>query len=156
MSEDLLFSIDGYVSTILLNRPQKLSAVTPEMAKAINAATGRCNTSDDVSCVVVGGAGDKAFCAGSDIRELDDCGLELPQSAGRHSQPAKALDCGRQRLCARGRTRDLAKPRHANRLRERAIRRARDQARPDRRWWDDGLRPAYYRRVRRRFNDSDR
>ena len=72
MSEDVLFSIDGYVATIVLNRPQKLNAVTPEMAKAITAATERCNASDEVRCVVVGGAGDKAFCAGSDIGELDD------------------------------------------------------------------------------------
>jgi len=72
MIEDVLFSIDGHVGTILLNRPQKLNAVTPEMAKAITEAMERCNASDDVRCVVVGGAGDKAFCAGSDIRELDD------------------------------------------------------------------------------------
>ena len=72
MSDDVLFSIDGHVATIVLNRPQKLNAVTPEMAKAINAATERCNASEAVRCVVVGGAGDKAFCAGSDISELDD------------------------------------------------------------------------------------
>ena len=72
MGEDVLFSIDGHVATILLNRPQKLNAVTPEMAKAITAATERCNASDEVRCVVVCGAGEKAFCAGSDIRELDD------------------------------------------------------------------------------------
>ena len=60
------------VATILLNRPQKLNTVTPEMAKAITAATEHCNASDEVRCVVVGGAGDKAFCAGSEIRELDD------------------------------------------------------------------------------------
>ena len=70
-SDDILFSIDGHVATILLNRPQKLNAVTPEMAKAITAAAECCNMSDDVRCVVVGGAGDRAFCAGSDIRELD-------------------------------------------------------------------------------------
>ena len=52
----------------LLNRPQKLNAVTPEMAKAITARDERCNASDEVRCVVVGGAGDKAFCAGSDIK----------------------------------------------------------------------------------------
>ena len=72
MSDDVLFSIDGRVATIVLNRPQKLNAVTPEMAKAITAATERCNASDEVRCVVVSGAGDKAFCAGSDISELDD------------------------------------------------------------------------------------
>ena len=72
MNEDVLFSIDGHVATILLNRPHKLNAVTPEMAKAMTAATERCNASDDVRCVVLAGAGDKAFCAGSDVRELDD------------------------------------------------------------------------------------
>ena len=53
MSDDVLFSIDGHVATIVLNRPQKLNAVTPEMAKAINAATERCNASEAVRCVVV-------------------------------------------------------------------------------------------------------
>ncbi|WP_159588191.1 enoyl-CoA hydratase/isomerase family protein [Chelativorans xinjiangense] len=71
MSEDVLFEIDGHVATITLNRPQKLNAVTPEMADAIVAAVRECNDSDTIRCVVVTGAGEKSFCAGSDIRELD-------------------------------------------------------------------------------------
>lgn len=71
MSQDVLFEIDGHVATIRLNRPQKLNAVTPEMADAIVAAVRECNDSDTIRCVVVTGAGEKAFCAGSDIRELD-------------------------------------------------------------------------------------
>lgn len=71
-SDDVLFSIDGHVATILLNRPRKLNAVTSEMAAAIAASIERCNASDEVRCVVIGGVGDKAFCAGSDVRELDD------------------------------------------------------------------------------------
>jgi enoyl-CoA hydratase/carnithine racemase len=71
MTEDVLFEVDGAVAVITLNRPQKLNAVTPEMADAIVAAVTECNDSETIRCVIVTGAGDKAFCAGSDIRELD-------------------------------------------------------------------------------------
>lgn len=71
MTEDISFDIDGHVATITLNRPQKLNAVTPEMSKAIIEAVERCNTDDTIRCVIVTGAGPKAFSAGSDIRELD-------------------------------------------------------------------------------------
>lgn len=71
MTDDVTFAIEGAVAVITLNRPQKLNAVTPEMADAVVAAVGECNGSDAIRCVVVTGAGDRAFCAGSDIRELD-------------------------------------------------------------------------------------
>jgi len=71
MTEDILFSIDGAIATITLNRPQKLNAMTPEMASALIAAVQACNTDDRVRCVILTGAGERAFCAGSDIRELD-------------------------------------------------------------------------------------
>lgn len=71
MTDDVLFEVDGHVAIITLNRPQKLNAVTPEMADAIVAAVRECNDSETIRCVIVTGAGEKAFCAGSDIRELD-------------------------------------------------------------------------------------
>ena len=71
MTEDVLLEVDDHVAVIKLNRPQKLNAVTPEMADAIVAAVKRCNDSDTIRCVIVTGVGEKAFCAGSDIRELD-------------------------------------------------------------------------------------
>lgn len=71
MTEDIRFEIDGHIGVITLNRPHKLNAVTPDMAEAIVAAVKECNDSDTIRCVIVTGAGEKAFCAGSDIRELD-------------------------------------------------------------------------------------
>lgn len=71
MTEEILFEVDGPVAVITLNRPQKLNAVTPEMADAIVAAVTECNESDTIRCVILTGAGERAFCAGSDIRELD-------------------------------------------------------------------------------------
>lgn len=71
MTEDIKFEIDGAVAIVTLNRPQKLNAVTPEMADAIVAAVTECNDSNTIRCVILTGAGERAFCAGSDIRELD-------------------------------------------------------------------------------------
>jgi enoyl-CoA hydratase/carnithine racemase len=71
MTEHIRFLIAGHVATITLNRPEKLNAATSEMSDAIVAAAEECNRNDAVRCVIVTGAGPKAFCAGSDIAELD-------------------------------------------------------------------------------------
>jgi enoyl-CoA hydratase len=76
MSEDILFRVADRVAVITLNRPEKLNAVTRAMVSAIVTAVRECNDNDEVRCVLLTGAGDKAFCAGSDIRELD--GYETP------------------------------------------------------------------------------
>ncbi|RJE87861.1 enoyl-CoA hydratase/isomerase family protein [Paracoccus onubensis] len=76
MSENILFEISGHVAQITLNRPAKLNAMTPEMADALLEAVAECNASDTIRCVILTGAGEKSFCAGSDIRELD--GYDTP------------------------------------------------------------------------------
>lgn len=62
---------DG-VGIITINRPEKLNAMTPDMAAALVAAVEDFNGDDAIRCVIITGAGEKAFCAGSDIRTLDD------------------------------------------------------------------------------------
>ena len=71
MTSDVAFTIEDRIATIVLNRPQKLNAVTPEMADAIVTLVDRCSRDDGVRCVIVTGAGDRSFCAGSDVSELD-------------------------------------------------------------------------------------
>ncbi|KPU98457.1 enoyl-CoA hydratase [Variovorax paradoxus] len=72
----ILFEVRDRVATLILNRPEKLNAVTPEMADALVAHVKDCNARADVRAVVITGAGEKAFCAGSDIAELD--GYDTP------------------------------------------------------------------------------
>ncbi|ESQ88339.1 enoyl-CoA hydratase [Asticcacaulis sp. AC460] len=72
MSDELLFEVDGHVAVITINRPAKLNAMTPDMAHALEDAIATCNASDTIRCIIVTGAGERAFCAGSDIRTLDD------------------------------------------------------------------------------------
>jgi enoyl-CoA hydratase/carnithine racemase len=73
MPEDreILFELTDNITTITLNRPQKLNAMTSEMAKQVNSYVQECNDNSNVRAVILTGAGDKAFCAGSDIKELD-------------------------------------------------------------------------------------
>ncbi len=61
---------DGLVE-IVLNRPEKHNAISPEMADAIRSARREINDDDAIHAVVVRGAGEKAFCAGTDIKRLD-------------------------------------------------------------------------------------
>ena len=71
MSDELLFNVTDHIGTITFNRPAKLNALTPEMAAALIEAIGECKASEAVRCVIVNGAGEKAFSAGSDITTLD-------------------------------------------------------------------------------------
>jgi enoyl-CoA hydratase/carnithine racemase len=61
---------DG-VATLVIARPEKLNSVTQEMADALVLAADWCSGSDEVRAVVLTGAGERAFSAGSDITSLD-------------------------------------------------------------------------------------
>ena len=68
---DVRFSIEGQVATIVLDRPAKLNAVTPAMAAEVVEACRRCDADPGIRAVVLTGTGERAFCAGSDVAELD-------------------------------------------------------------------------------------
>ena len=52
------------VGRILLNRPDKLNAISEEMPEEIRAAVGWMETQEEVHVILIEGAG-RAFCAGS-------------------------------------------------------------------------------------------
>ncbi|GAA5031089.1 enoyl-CoA hydratase/isomerase family protein [Microbacterium fluvii] len=64
--------VDGACLVVTLNRPEKLNAVTPAMSKELTRLAHAVNDDDDIRVVVITGAGERAFCAGSDIRTLDE------------------------------------------------------------------------------------
>ncbi|MCA0872784.1 enoyl-CoA hydratase/isomerase family protein [Seohaeicola saemankumensis] len=70
MSAPLTLAIENRIATITYNRPEKLNAMTPEMAELMWDAVRRINADDAVRTVILTGTG-KAFCAGSDIADLD-------------------------------------------------------------------------------------
>ncbi|MFE9043416.1 enoyl-CoA hydratase/isomerase family protein [Streptomyces sp. NPDC007818] len=70
-TEHVRLAVHDRAATLTLDRPAKLNAVTPEMSRALVQAIEWCDSTDDVRAVVLTGAGDRAFSAGSDISELD-------------------------------------------------------------------------------------
>lgn len=71
------------VATVTLTRPDKLNAVTTEMTRQLSEQVHRINTDTEIRCVVLTGAGDRSFCVGSDLGELN--GYDGPW-AFRHRQ----------------------------------------------------------------------
>ncbi|WP_315833687.1 enoyl-CoA hydratase/isomerase family protein [Bradyrhizobium prioriisuperbiae] len=70
MEDEVLLKQDGAVAEIILNRPAKMNAVTPEMSAAIEQFCRDLDRDDSVRVVLVRGAGERAFCAGSDLNAL--------------------------------------------------------------------------------------
>lgn len=69
---DILFEKRGKAGIVTLNRPKALNALTHPMCSALAAQLTAWAEDPDVAHVVITGAGEKAFCAGGDIRSIYD------------------------------------------------------------------------------------
>lgn len=65
----LNIAVDGGVATITLNRPASLNAIDTEMRASLRSAWRRVADDDDILVAIITGAGDRAFCVGSDLKE---------------------------------------------------------------------------------------
>jgi enoyl-CoA hydratase/carnithine racemase len=83
--ETILVERDGPVATVILNRPQKLNALTRAMWRALGEAIDALSADDALRCIVVRGAGEQAFSPGNDIAEF----------ATERSNKAQAIEYGR-------------------------------------------------------------
>jgi enoyl-CoA hydratase len=70
LSQDVLYEVRDRVAYLTLNRPQARNALTFAMYEAIFDLAGRVSNDPDVAAIVISGAGEKAFAAGTDIAEF--------------------------------------------------------------------------------------
>ena len=68
--ELLTVVIDGRVATLTLDRPERHNAFNLKMAEELRAAWETIQTDPEVVCVIVTGAGEKAFCTGMDVADV--------------------------------------------------------------------------------------
>jgi enoyl-CoA hydratase len=73
---DILFDVRGRAGVITLNRPQALNALTLAMIEAMDARLTAWASDPAVQVVVVRGAGERAFCAGGDVRVIWQAGKD--------------------------------------------------------------------------------
>jgi len=81
--ETLLLACDGPIATVTLNRPEVLNALNAEVFAELERAFTVLAADPTIRVILVTGAGEKAFAAGADIKELalpgDACGERLAQ-----------------------------------------------------------------------------
>ena len=70
MADTILVERAGHIATVVLNRPEKLNALTRPMWRRLGEAFTGLSNDDSVRCVVIRGAGTKAFAPGNDIGEF--------------------------------------------------------------------------------------
>ena len=70
MSDPILTARDGAIATVTLNKPEKLNALSQAMWARLGEVMQTLDADDSVRCIVLRGAGDKAFAAGADISEF--------------------------------------------------------------------------------------
>jgi enoyl-CoA hydratase/carnithine racemase len=70
MTDDIRVEADGGVLTVTFNRPRQRNAMTWAMYEELERACERADTDDAIRVMVLRGAGDKAFVAGTDIGQF--------------------------------------------------------------------------------------
>ena len=70
MNGAITMTRDGAISTVVLDRPEKLNALTRSMWEHLGETIAALSTDDSIRCVIVRGAGEKAFSPGNDIGEF--------------------------------------------------------------------------------------
>jgi len=70
LSAELLSAVRGHVATVTLNRPGALNALSFGMLEELTRLLDAWEHDDRVRTIVLRGAGDRAFCAGGDVRAL--------------------------------------------------------------------------------------
>lgn len=71
MPDSILLSNENGVATVALNRPEKRNALNVEMLDRLPGILRELGADAAVRCVVITGAGDRAFCGGGDIQGLE-------------------------------------------------------------------------------------
>ena len=70
--EEVLADVRNHIGHLTLNRPAGLNAITLDMVRSLTRHLEAWSDDPSVYAVVLRGTGDKAFCAGGDIRSLYD------------------------------------------------------------------------------------
>ncbi|MCL6600181.1 MAG: crotonase/enoyl-CoA hydratase family protein [Alicyclobacillus macrosporangiidus] len=77
--ETVLFERQGHVAVITMNRPESLNAVNSTMWRELGEALEAFSQENDLWVGVLTGAGEKAFCAGADLKEVAAGGFKLTE-----------------------------------------------------------------------------
>ena len=78
MNEAIRYEMHGPVALITINRPESRNAINAQVRAGLTAAWQRFEQDPAARVAILTGAGDKAFCAGMDLKEASAMGLKVP------------------------------------------------------------------------------
>ncbi|HEY8617986.1 enoyl-CoA hydratase [Phenylobacterium sp.] len=89
----LLVEKDGPVAVVTLNRPEAMNALSKALRAALQQAMVELDRDDAIKVIVLTGAGERAFTAGLDLKELgtDPLGMGAANAVDPAENPARAL-----------------------------------------------------------------
>jgi enoyl-CoA hydratase/carnithine racemase len=78
MSDAVTYELRGPVAWLTINRPEARNALNKAVRDGLTSGVRRFNDDTDARVLVLTGAGDKAFCAGGDLKEMAQDALTVP------------------------------------------------------------------------------
>jgi enoyl-CoA hydratase/carnithine racemase len=78
MTDVVRYENEGPAAWLTINRPQARNALSADVREGLAAGLRRFNADGAARVLVLTGAGDKAFCAGADLKEMAAAGLKVP------------------------------------------------------------------------------
>ena len=78
MADEVSYAVRDGVAWLTIERPDARNALNLAVREGLWEGTRRFNDDDDAGVLVLTGAGDKAFCAGGDLKEMAATHMEVP------------------------------------------------------------------------------
>jgi enoyl-CoA hydratase/carnithine racemase len=78
MTDAVTYQLSGPVAWLTINRPEARNALSKDVREGLYAGVHRFNADDQAKVLVLTGAGDRAFCAGGDLKEMASDALTVP------------------------------------------------------------------------------
>jgi len=89
--EHILVDAEEGVGIVTLNRPDKLNAMNRQLSSELHDAVKRMDAAEAIGCIVITGAGERAFSAGGDIHEQrEDDRRYTQEELDAHRPPRRA------------------------------------------------------------------
>ena len=99
----VLYDVSERIATVTLNRPEALNSLDPESLTELNDVFHKANADENVRVVILTGAGEKAFCTGSDLKKTmppKESFAELTFGRSKWLYPFAGMEIDKPMLCA--------------------------------------------------------
>ncbi|MGH6912380.1 MAG: enoyl-CoA hydratase/isomerase family protein, partial [Geminicoccales bacterium] len=91
MTDLVLLEREGEIARVTLNQPAKLNAVNNAMWTRLGEIFGELDEDESLRCVILEGAGARAFCVGADIGEFEDNRSTVEKARAYHERTHRAM-----------------------------------------------------------------